>query len=214
MGSKNRYGSVQAVSCENGQFALVSGHFDMDSLRQAMAQHRREGHMSTCQGNTCPIVARSGAWLSATLTELDGWNAGALNLDGGTIIMGHAHSTNVTLLPVNIQAGGGTLMFDRSTKNSGKLLVDLKRMCDSHATLNLIFEGHEQQFAAYDPMMDMTLVGLAPGSDTIEGWVALRLDGNPWRIVCPTAMEGTPLPQLRREWRADGQPHVTLSLPG
>ncbi|WP_130731208.1 hypothetical protein [Komagataeibacter xylinus] len=214
MGSRNWHGSVQAVSCEHGQLALVSGHFDMDSLHQTMTQCRREGRISASRGNECPIVARSGAWLSTTLTELAGWNAGILNLDGGTIIVAHAQGTSVTMLPVNIRAGGGTLMFDRGMKNGGSLLVDLKRMCDSHATLKLVFEGHERQFAAYDPMMDMTLVGLAPASDTIEGWVALRLDGNPWHIACPTAMKGTPMPQLRREWQANGQPHVTLHLPG
>lgn len=214
MGSRNRYGSTQAVSCENGQLALVSGHFDMDSLQQTVAQYRREGRVSANRGNQCPIVAQSGAWLSMSLTELDGWNAGALHLDGGTIIIGHAQGTSVTMLPVNIRAGGGTLMFDRGTAHGGSLLVNLKRMCDSHATLQLVFEGHERQFAAYDPMMDITLVGLAPGSDTIEGWVALRLDGNPWHIVCPTTLEGAPQPQLRREWRANGQPHVTMHLPG
>ncbi|QHC35212.1 hypothetical protein [Komagataeibacter xylinus] len=214
MGSRNRYGSAQAVSRENGQMVLVSGHFDIDSLQQTMNHYRREGRISASRGNECPIVAHSGAWLSMTLPELDGWNAGALNLDGGTLIIAHAQGTSVTMLPVNIRAGGGTLMFDRGTKNGGSLLVDLKRMCDSHATLKLVFEGHEKQFAAYDPMTDMTLVGLAPASNTIEGWVALRLDGNPWHIGHHTVMEGAPLPQLRREWRANGKPHVTLSLPG
>ncbi|GBR25329.1 hypothetical protein LV564_16075 [Komagataeibacter nataicola] len=202
------------MSCENGQFVLVSGHFDMDSIQQIMARYRREGGVSVRWGNECPIVARSGAWLSTTLTELDGWNAGTLNLDGGTIIVGHAQGTSVTMLPVNVRAGGGTLMFDSGTKDGGSLLVDLKRMCDPHATLKLVFAGLEQQFAAYDPMTDMTLVGLPPASDTVEGWVALRLDGNPWHITCPTTIEGAPLPQLRREWQANGQPHVTLRLPG
>ncbi|MGS0648500.1 hypothetical protein ACU81Q_12810 [Komagataeibacter melomenusus] len=213
MGSRNRYDSVQAATCENGQLVLVSGHFDMDSLQQAMTRYCREGRVFTSQGNKCPIVACRDAWLSTTLTELDGWNTGTLNLDGGTIMVAHAQGTGVTMLPVNIRAGGGTLMFDRGMHTGGSLLVDLKRMCDSHATLKLVFEGREHQFATYDPMTDMTLVGLAPGSDTIAGWVALRLDGNPWHIACPTAIEGAPLPQLRREWRANGLPHVTLNLP-
>lgn len=80
--------------------------------------------------------------------------------------------------------------------------------------MQLVFQGCALQFAHYDPMTDMTLVGLVPEYELPHGWVAVRLDGNPWRIDRAVQVPGLDRPVLRREWQADERETVTLSLPG
>ncbi|WP_231850306.1 hypothetical protein [Komagataeibacter medellinensis] len=80
--------------------------------------------------------------------------------------------------------------------------------------MQLVFQGCALQFAHYDPMTDITLVGLMPEYELPHGWIAVRLDGNPWQIDNAVNLPGIGKPVLRREWPADKCETVTLTLPG
>lgn len=204
-----RDGTASAVSCSDGRLSLAAGYFNMNTIRQAIGECRREvvSHFSI---HSQPILISAGAWLNMKLHELHEWNHGLLTLDGGTIVIHHSHSSKVTILPVDVQ-GGGCMIFSAEEKKGGTLLLHLSRGEKAHASLQLVFQGCEKQFACYDPMANMTLVGLLPDGETPHGWAAIRLDGNPWNITHP--MDGSDdWAQLRREWRADSHNSVTLHL--
>ncbi|MBE7730180.1 hypothetical protein [Komagataeibacter sp. FXV3] len=207
-----RYGSATAVSYGEGQVIFGAGHFDMTTIRLALSRYRRENSQPH-PDHLRSILACSGAWLSLNLSELHGWNQGLFCLDGGTIVFNHAISDAVTILPVEIRPGGGSLIFSDATKRPGILLIHLTCPRQSHDSVQLVFQDCARQFACYDPMMDMTLVGLVPDGEEPDGWVAVRLNGNPWRIGHPVASEGTRAPILKREWQAGEHDTVILRLP-
>ncbi|WP_051577504.1 hypothetical protein [Komagataeibacter kakiaceti] len=161
-----RDGSASAVSCSDGRLSLAAGYFNMDTIRQALIECRREvvSHFSI---HSQPILISAGAWLHMKLHELHDWNQGLLTLDGGTIVINHSHSNRVTILPVDVQ-GGGSMIFSAEGKRGGTLLLHLSRGEKSPHGLQLVFQGCEKQFACYDPMSNMTLVGLLPDGETPE----------------------------------------------
>ncbi|ARW17263.1 hypothetical protein S101446_02153 [Komagataeibacter europaeus] len=207
-----RYGSATAVSYSEGQVIFGAGHFDMATIRSVLARSHRESSQPQ-PDHLRSILACPGAWLSMNLSELHGWNHGLLGLDGGTIVFNHAISETVTILPVEIRPGGGSLIFNDAAKRGGTLLVHLMRPRQSHDCVQLVFQNCARQFACYDPMTDMTLVGLVPDGDKPDGWTAVRLNGNPWRIDHPVASEGARAPILKREWQAVEHDTVILRLP-
>ena len=208
-----QYGSAATVSYEGGRLSFTAGHFDVDMVRQAIVRYRRSGfHHDPL--HLQPLVVRAGAWLSLRLQELHEWNQGLFSLDGGTLVIHPTASDTVTMLPIDIQNQGGNLIFNAAENLSGTLLVNLLRPRQPHAPVQLVFQGCALQFAHYDPMTDMTLVGLVPEYELPHGWVAVRLNGNPWQIDKAVHVPGLGRPTLRREWQADERETVTLSLPG
>lgn len=147
------------------------------------------------------------------LSDLHEWNEGLFGLDGGTILINPSMADTVTILPVEIRPGGGSLIFSDVEKTGGTLLVHLIRAHESHACVQLVFRHCARQFACYDPMTDMTLVGLMPDTQKTDGWTAIRLNGNPWQIAHPVGYEGTRPPILKREWQAGEHDTVILHLP-
>ncbi|WP_395369736.1 hypothetical protein [Komagataeibacter diospyri] len=207
-----QYGSATAVSYSQGQITFGAGHFDMAMIRLALARSRRESSQP-CPAHLQSILACRGAWLSLNLSELHEWNQGLFGLDGGTIVINHSISDTVTILPVEIRPGGGSLIFSDAEKTGGTLLIHLTRAHKSHACVQLVFQNCTRQFACYDPMTDMTLVGLVPDGEKPDGWIAVRLNGNPWQIAHSDAYEDTRAPGLKREWQAGEHDTVILRLP-
>ncbi|GCE80618.1 hypothetical protein KTQ54_15295 [Komagataeibacter oboediens] len=207
-----RSGSATAISYSGGRLACSGGHFDMDMIRRAVARSRSGcRHISAISLQS--ILACSGAWISLCLHELHDWNQGIFGIDGGTIAITPSRSDGATILPVEVRRGGGSLIFSAAEKTDGLLLVHLTRMHDVHACVQLVFQGCARQFACYDPMTDMTLVGLMPKQEKPDGWVAVRLEGNPWHID-HSAATGEPRPPVpMREWQAAGQDAIILRLP-
>ena len=185
----------------------------MDMIRRAVARYRNDDIRPVSMASLQSILACSGAWLSLRLHELHEWNQGVLGIDGGTIGISHSRSDAATIMPVEVRRGGGSLIFSAAEKTEGLLLVHLTRMQEAHACVQLVFQDRARQFACYDPMTDMTLVGLVPGQEKPDGWVAVRLDGNPWQIG-HAATDGDVRPAvLKREWQATGEGAITLRLP-
>ncbi|AHI24142.1 hypothetical protein H845_178 [Komagataeibacter xylinus E25] len=207
-----QYGSATVVSYSEGQIILGAGHFDMPMIRLAQARSRRESRQPW-PTHLQSILASHGAWLSMDLSELHEWNQGLFGLDGGTIAINHSVSDTVTILPVEIRPGGGSLIFRDVEKTGGILLLHLIRAHKSHACVQLVFQNCARQFACYDPMTDMTLVGLVPDDEKPDGWIAVRLHGNPWQIANSDACRGTRPPILKREWHAGEHDTVILRLP-
>lgn len=205
-----RDGSAAAISCSDGPLSLAAGYFDMGMIKKAIAEYFTDVAAGSSH-HLHPVVVSAGAWLSTKLHELHEWNRGLLTLNGGTIIINHSYSSTVTMLSVDV-LGGGSVIFSAQEKPGGTLLLHLTRKGVARRGLQLVFQGCEKQFACYDPMADMTLVGLMPDGETPHGWAALRLDGNPWNITHPTYVAKDWPYGLRREWRADGHDSVMLEL--
>ena len=206
-------GSASTVSYEEGRLSLSTGHFDMTMVKQAITRYRRSGswhHPAHLQ----PLLVRAGAWLSLRLHELHAWDQGLFGLDGGTLVIHPSSTDTVTMLPIDVHDNGGSLIFSAAENTTGILLVNLVRARQDHAPVQLVFQGCALQFAQYDPMTDITLVGLVLEYELPHGWVAVRMDGNPWHINTMVQPPGVRKPVLRREWQADECETVTLSLSG
>ncbi|KAB8123731.1 hypothetical protein D3W54_05365 [Komagataeibacter medellinensis] len=207
-----QYGPAAEIAYEEGHLSFRTGHFDMDMIKQAITHSRRDTVYDSL--HLQPLVMHSGAWLSLRLQQLQGWNQGLFSLDGGTLVIHPAAVDTVTMLPIDIRSHGGSLIFTAAENASGTLLVHLLRSSNAHAPVQLVFQGCALQFAHYDPMTDITLVGLMPEYELPHGWIAVRLDGNPWQIDNAVNLPGIGKPVLRREWPADECETVTLTLPG
>ncbi|MCE2565175.1 hypothetical protein [Komagataeibacter sp. FNDCF1] len=204
---------ASAISYEEGRLSLTTGHFDVAMVKQAITRYRRSGFLYH-PPHLQPLLVRAGAWLSLRLHELHAWNQGLFSLDGGTLVIHPSPVDTVTMLPIDVHDHGGSLIFGAAENTTGILLVNLVRARQGHAPVQLVFQGCALQFAQYDPMTDITLVGLVPEYELPHGWVAIRMDGNPWHISKMVQPPGVHKPVLRREWQADECETVTLSLSG
>ena len=209
-----QYGPATQISHKEGCLSFCAGHFDMDMVKQALARYRGDT-IPRYSRHLQPLIVQAGAWLSLRLQDLQAWNQGLFSLDGGTVVIHPTATTDtVTMLPIAVHSQGGSLIFSAAENPVGTLLVHLLRSHHDHAPVQLVFQGCAIQFAHYDPMTDMTLVGLVPDYELPHGWIAVRLDGNPWQIDTAVHLPGIDKPLLCREWQADECETVTLTLCG